>query len=333
MHGHSFQANVAACLPDGWGGFVGAEVDALRCSLSAVVDGLDYTALNDKIDLPTNENIARWIGPNLDLPVPYSIGVHIGSREGVDMDGAGIPHVWRLYRFESAHFLPQVPGGHKCGRMHGHSFSVVLHVQAGPSGADSSKVYDDMDACWSPFYEELDHCCLNDIPGLENPTSEILAAWLWDRIKPELPGLSWVTVYETSSCCAHYNGKDYRIWKEMSFDSAVQLQNAPENDGRRRIHGHTYRIKLHLQAPLDKVMGWIVDYGDVKSQFNPLFTRLDHVPLYELDGLADANAGSLVRWVKTEAQPLLPELVRIVVMDASCCGGLVRWGGFGPVRL
>ena len=81
--------------------------------------------------------------------------------------------------------------------------------------------------------------CLNDIPGLENPTSEMLAAWLWDRIKSILPELSWITVYETVTAGCHYDGDNYRIWKEFRFESALRLTKA-EGDCRRKLHGHSY---------------------------------------------------------------------------------------------
>src|SRR5690606_17631564 len=129
--------------------------------------------------------------------------------------------------------------------------------------------YDYLDALWEPIFADLDHAYLNDIFGLENPTSEVISHWVWQRLKPQLPELSWVTVYETASCGAHFDGKNYRIWKELTLDSAVQLRRAPVGDRRRRIHGHTYTLRLHLHGTLDKVMGWTMDFGDAKRLFDP----------------------------------------------------------------
>ncbi len=101
----------------------------------------------------------------------------------------------------------------------------------------------------------------------------MISSWIWERLKPALPELSWVTVYETATCGAHFDGSHYRIWKELTLDSALRLSARPDGDPRRRIHGHTYTLRLHLHAPLDQVMGWTIDFGDVKEMFAPIFRR------------------------------------------------------------
>ena len=112
------------------------------------------------------------------------------------------------FRFEAAHRLPRVPPGHKCARLHGHSFRVEL-VVAGPvdpvSGwfIDFGVLYD----AWKPLHDQLDHNYLNDIPGLENPTSEILAGWVWERLRPALPSLTRVTIFETCESRCEYEGR------------------------------------------------------------------------------------------------------------------------------
>jgi 6-pyruvoyltetrahydropterin/6-carboxytetrahydropterin synthase len=110
------------------------------------------------------------------------------------------------FRFEAAHRLPRVPIGHKCERLHGHSYRVEVAV-AGPvdekSGwlIDFGRLYD----AWKPLHEVLDHHYLNDIPGLENPTSEVLSRWLWDQLKLSLP-LARITVWETCEARCEYEG-------------------------------------------------------------------------------------------------------------------------------
>ncbi|MBK8999354.1 MAG: 6-carboxytetrahydropterin synthase QueD [Myxococcales bacterium] len=113
----------------------------------------------------------------------------------------------REYRFEAAHRLPNVPEGHKCQRLHGHSFKIEIAI-AGPVNEQTGWFIDfgDLDAIWAPLYEALDHRYLNDVPGLENPTSEILSRWLWQRIKPQLPELARITVYETCDARCEYEG-------------------------------------------------------------------------------------------------------------------------------
>ena len=117
--------------------------------------------------------------------------------------------LFKEFGFESAHSLPNVPEGHKCARLHGHSFRVRVTV-AGPVGETSGWVMDfaDLKAAVQPTIDALDHRLLNDIDGLENPTSEVLAAWIWDRIAEGLPGLVAVEVRETCTSGCTYRGPD-----------------------------------------------------------------------------------------------------------------------------
>lgn len=330
LHGHSFLAEVRAQLPEGWGPFPGGEVSALRERLAACIAPLDYADLNGELEQPTDENLARWIRARLDVPGIDIVGVQSTLHEGVDLDRHEQAHVWRRYIFQSAHRLPNVPPGHQCGRMHGHGFEVILHANQDRGQRDLSIDYDRLDALWAPLHAQLDHACLNDIPGLENPTSEVISSWIWQRLKPQLPELSWVTVYETASCGAHFDGTHYRIWKEMTMDSSLQLRRAPDGDPRRRIHGHTYTLRLHLSAPLDQVLGWTIDFGDVKERFTPIFKRLDHHPLHEIPGMADTDTASVTRWIQAQAAPLLPQLDRIDLYETRGCGTVLVWGEEGP---
>ena len=116
--------------------------------------------------------------------------------------------IWREFTFESAHRLPNVPEGHKCARLHGHSFRVAVHVR-GPLDPTFGWVMDfaDLKAAWRPLHEALDHRYLNEIPGLENPTSEVLARWLWTKLGPVLPGLAEIVVRETWTSGCRYRGE------------------------------------------------------------------------------------------------------------------------------
>ena len=117
--------------------------------------------------------------------------------------------IWKEFGFEAAHRLPNVPEGHQCARLHGHSFRVAVHVR-GPLDPTLGWVMDfaDLKAAWRPLDEALDHRYLNDVPGLENPTSEVLARWIWQRLVPSLPGLSQVVVRETCTSGCVYRGED-----------------------------------------------------------------------------------------------------------------------------
>jgi 6-pyruvoyltetrahydropterin/6-carboxytetrahydropterin synthase len=320
LHGHSFLAKVRAALPTGWAAFDGAEMEQLEASLAAVTGVLDYQCLNEHLPEPTDENLARWIRGRLEMPGIESVGVQSTLHEGADLDGANHAHIWRRYLLESAHQLPRVAKGHKCGRMHGHGFQIILHADQDLGECALGIDYDALDALWAPLHAQLDHACLNEIPGLENPTSEMISAWLWKVLKPQLPELSWVTVYETAQCGANFDGRRYRIWKEMTLDSSVRLPRAPWNDRRRRIHGHTYTLRLHIDAPLDSVMGWTLDFGDVKELFTPIFQRLDHQPLHELPGLDQADTAALTRWIFRETRGLLPQVDRIDLYQTRGAG-------------
>ncbi len=112
------------------------------------------------------------------------------------------------FRFEAAHRLPRVPQGHKCARLHGHSFKVELTVE-GPVNPETGWFMDfgELSAAWEPLSKQLDHNYLNEIEGLENPTSEVLARWIWDRLRPKVPALSRVTLFETCDARCEYEGK------------------------------------------------------------------------------------------------------------------------------
>jgi len=117
--------------------------------------------------------------------------------------------IFRLFHIEAAHRLPKVPADHKCARLHGHSFRIEIHV-AGEVNRDSGWVQDfaDISAAFAPVRERLDHHYLNDVPGLENPTSENLSEWIWNELSPELPMLSKIVVHETCSCGCSYEGPE-----------------------------------------------------------------------------------------------------------------------------
>ncbi len=113
----------------------------------------------------------------------------------------------KTFQFEAAHRLPQVPPGHKCARLHGHSFSVEVVVE-GPVDPVLGWVMDyaDIKTAFRPLFDQLDHNYLNEIPGLENPTSEHVARWIWDRLKPSLPLLTQVVIAETCNSRCAYRG-------------------------------------------------------------------------------------------------------------------------------
>jgi len=116
--------------------------------------------------------------------------------------------IFKEFTFEAAHRLPNVPPGHKCARLHGHSYRLAVHVE-GPVDGMAGWVCDfaDLSKAMRPVLDQLDHYYLNEIEGLENPTSEVLAHWLWERVRSRVPELVAVTVHETADARCVYRGE------------------------------------------------------------------------------------------------------------------------------
>lgn len=114
----------------------------------------------------------------------------------------------RSFPFEAAHWLPTFPDGHKCRRLHGHSFKIEIAVEGDVDPGKGYLIdYGDLKTAFEPLLARLDHYCLNDVPGLENPTSEELARWIWMRLHEKLPGLALVIVHETCTSRCEYRGE------------------------------------------------------------------------------------------------------------------------------
>ena len=112
------------------------------------------------------------------------------------------------FRFEAAHTLPSLPEGHKCRQMHGHSFKVEIHIE-GEIDPSIGWIYDhkEISKAMKPLIDQMDHSYLNDIEGLESPTIEIMAAWFWKKLAPDLPGLAEIKIYETPTASCSFFGE------------------------------------------------------------------------------------------------------------------------------
>ena len=144
---------------------------------------------------------------NCNLDKRYFFGRFSGKVCPFITNGYFIVEIYKEFVFEAAHRLPNVPEGHKCARLHGHSFAVTIHV-AGEVGRETGWVLDfaDLKAAFDPLYRILDHNYLNEIDGLENPTSENIAIWIWDKLQPNLVQLSKVEIRETCTSGCIYTG-------------------------------------------------------------------------------------------------------------------------------
>ncbi|NEZ02711.1 6-carboxytetrahydropterin synthase [Wenzhouxiangella sp. XN201] len=322
LHGHGFCARLVAAPRSFDAAFPGAEVDTLAEQLAAAVAPLDYSLLEDHVENADDAALAGSILTTLNLEAPSALDLRSAPDRGAIVKSGGERLAWQRFRLEAAHRLPHVPPGHKCGRMHGHGFEVTLYGTIEPD-AEAHAAQQGIARAWQPLQRQLHLACLNDLPGLENPTSEVLARWIWQRLEEALPDRVGVTVMETGSAGCHFDGERWRIWKSMSFDSAVRLARAPEGDRRQLIHGHTFTTRLHLAGGLDEVMGWVYDYGDVKHRFDPVFRALDHQPLHEQPGLADNDPASIAAYIDAEMAAALPGLSRIDVLSTPGCGALL----------
>ena len=108
------------------------------------------------------------------------------------------------------------------------------------------------------------------------------------------------------------------------------MRFAPHDDPRSQLHGHSYLSRLHLTAPLDEVMGWTVDYGDVKEMFKPLYNQLDHHDLNSITDVEDSNLSTILHWAKDRLSNTLPQLDRIDLLQTPGCGCTLAWGDRSP---
>ena len=115
--------------------------------------------------------------------------------------------IFKEFTFDSAHYLPHVPESHKCRRMHGHTYRLRLYI----TGALDPRLgwvmdFADIKAAWKTIEAQLDHRCLNEVEGLANPTAEHIAAWIWQQLKPKLPLLQKIELWESPSAGVVYEG-------------------------------------------------------------------------------------------------------------------------------
>lgn len=115
--------------------------------------------------------------------------------------------IYKDFTFEAAHFLPNVPEGHKCGRLHGHSYKARIHLQDNINEETGWFIdFAEIKKICKPIISQLDHNYLNDITGLENPTAEVISKWIWHQLKPQLPQIIAVEIKETCTCGAIFRG-------------------------------------------------------------------------------------------------------------------------------
>ena len=115
-----------------------------------------------------------------------------------------VMEIWKEFTFDAAHQLPKVPEGHKCGRLHGHTYRVRIHVQGELNEMGWIMDFADIAKAWKPVHEQVDHRFLNEL--VPNPTAENLVVWLWARLVDRVPGLSAIELLESSTTGCRYEG-------------------------------------------------------------------------------------------------------------------------------
>lgn len=113
------------------------------------------------------------------------------------------------------------------------------------------------------------------------------------------------------------------IFKEFTFEAAHRLPHVPSEHKCSRLHGHSYRVEIHVGGEVDPAMGWVVDFAVIRQAFQPLWERLDHHYLNEVEGLENPTSEVLARWIAERLVPTLPMLRRVVVRE-TCTSGCIH---------
>jgi len=114
------------------------------------------------------------------------------------------------------------------------------------------------------------------------------------------------------------------IYKDFMFEAAHKLPNVPYGHKCGRLHGHSYKVRIHLEGKIDEDLGWFIDFSDVKSIFKPIYEQLDHNYLNEIKGLENPTAEVISKWIWKQLKPNLPELSAIELMETCTCGVLYK---------
>ena len=118
-----------------------------------------------------------------------------------------------------------------------------------------------------------------------------------------------------------------RIYKEFRIEAAHLLPNLPDDHKCRRLHGHSFRIGVHVEGAINKELGWVMDYADISKAFQPVFNRIDHRFLNEIEGLENPTSENLAIWIWRELQDNLPNLVAVQINE-TCTSGCIYEGKY-----
>lgn len=202
-----------------------------------------------------------------------------------------------------AHFLPNVEDGHKCGYLHGHDFGISVLLLLAPKG-DLHELVDFI----SEKIEAMENRLLNDIKGLENPTSENFAKWIYYKHRSKLHNILEVTVTETKTAGSSFDGSQkFKLRKSFDMECAIPYEKT--------FSGHSYQVILGIVSEIDKHAGWSIDFGDVKASFKDDYKALDHHELGEVLQLETVGNFDLAKYIFEQMKPKLSILTFVEVRD------------------
>ena len=282
LHGHNFKATIKTELSEDY-----VSLELLNQKFRKHINKFNYSDLNEHLSEPSDLNLAHTIFKESEDISPIRLAVSSTDYVGAFVDLNNLQVIWKSFTFQASHQLPNVPDGHKCKNMHGHTFRVILYLDS----LAGQKVFGIERAC-DELKEELNMRCLNEITGLENPTSENLASWIWSKISLLGIPIIKVEVMENSNSGCIFNGVEHEIWKQYSLEAAVSYNQDKE------IYGFGYKTKLFIKNSLDEEKGWVMDFGDIKAIFKPIFNKMDHHYINEIKGLDKPSIFDITKWMR-----------------------------------
>jgi len=191
---------------------------------------------------------------------------------------------------QTAHFLPYVPETHKCRRLHGHNFGLWISIKVSSFDTETSEIIDHLDICCADIKSKLDHCILNEIQGLSNPTSENITLWIHRKLTAMSLNVFNIFCIETQASAACYHGNNnWTCWKSFDFESVWRPSSGS-------ISGHSFKLTAGVTGGLVKPYDWVLDFSEIKEQIKPLIDQVDHQDLSTiLEGRGNSPEG-LLEW-------------------------------------
>ncbi|MCJ8346263.1 6-carboxytetrahydropterin synthase, partial [bacterium] len=239
--------------------------DQFKSKAESINSTLDNSYLNSIYLECDDESILNQLHLEFKALGPHTLNLET-SFGSISFDGT----YWNVHvkkRLSCAHFLPNVEEGHKCGGLHGHDFEITVSLLLAPKGSLSELV-----ASVDEKISIFDNRLLNDIKGLENPTSEIFAKWIYYKYKSKIINILSVCVKETSTVGSTFDGSRLiELRKDFQAECAIPFNKSHS--------GHSYKITLGIYGEIDAHAGWSIDFSEVKAIFKEDYKKIDHQDL------------------------------------------------------